>query len=355
MQVFRKLSFGRIYLLLGVLLLMSIVISARVGAVDISFEKMLSIVSKSIRGEDQSGDVHTALFLQIRLPRVLLCAFVGAALAVSGTVMQAIFRNPIVEPGLAGTSSGAAFGAAFVFVMGKSIAGPFAETLGPFLLPFFAFAGGLAATLIVYKISSLYGKTNVNTMLLAGIAINALANGGTGFFSYIARDPQARSITFWNLGTLSGADWPGFWLVALSTLLGLALLLRFSKSFNALLLGETEAGYLGVNVERLKMRAILLNTFIVAMATSLVGVIGFIGLVVPHILRLLRSSDNRFLLIAGALLGALLLNLTDMLARVIVAPSEFPIGIITAFIGAPVFISILISGNRKQQKGGFYA
>ena len=316
---------------------------------------MLDIFTGLLHGNKADSDIESALFLQIRLPRVILCAFVGAALAVSGTVMQAIFRNPIVEPGLAGTSAGAAFGAAFVFVMGRTIAGPFADILGPFLLPFFAFAGGLAATLIVYKISSLYGKTNVNTLLLAGIAVNALANSGTGFFSYVARDPQARSITFWNLGTLSGADWPGVLLVGVCTTAGILLLLRFSKSLNALLLGESEAGYLGVNVERLKMQAILLNTFIVAIATSLVGVIGFIGLVVPHMLRLLRSSDNRFLLIAGALLGALLLNLTDMLARVIVAPSEFPIGIITAIIGAPVFLSILISNNRKQQKGGFYA
>jgi iron complex transport system permease protein len=185
--------------------------------------------------------------------------------------------------------------------------------------------------------------------------VNALANGGTGFFSYVARDPQARSITFWNLGTLSGADWDGVYLVGISTIVGILFALRFSKSLNALLLGETEAGYLGINTERMKLQLILLNTFIVAMATSIVGVIGFLGLIVPHVLRILKSSDNRFLIISSALLGGILLNLADMVSRVIVSPSEFPIGIITAFVGAPVFLFILIRNSRKQQQGGFYA
>ncbi|MBS1655899.1 MAG: iron ABC transporter permease, partial [Bacteroidetes bacterium] len=235
------------------------------------------------------------------------------------------------------------------------IAGVYADVLGPYLLPLFAFAGGFLATIIVYKLSNIFGKTNVNTMLLAGIAVNALANGGTGFFSYIARDPQARSITFWNLGTLSGADWHGAILVAISTSIGILICLRYSKSLNALLLGEEEAGYLGVNTEKLKWQVILINTFVVAMATSIVGVISFLGLIVPHLLRMLKSSDNRFLIIGSALLGAILLNFADMVARVLVAPSEFPIGIITAFVGAPVFLFILIKNNRRQQQGGFYA
>jgi iron complex transport system permease protein len=353
----RKLSFRFYYITLAIILIISLIVSARVGAVDLSYEKIFAFIGKAF-----GFNVHTSfttieeqVFFQIRFPRVILCAFVGAALSVSGALMQALFRNPIVEPGLVGTSSGAAFGAAFVFVMGKSIAGSYADTLGPFLLPLFAFSGGFLSTIIVYKLSNVFGKTNVNTMILAGIAMNALANGGTGFFSYIARDPQARSITFWNLGTLSGADWRGVMLVGISTTAGILLCLRYSKGLNALLLGEEEAGYLGVNTEKLKRNVILLNTFIVAMATSLVGVIAFLGLIVPHILRMLKSSDNRFLIIGSALLGAILLNLADMVARILVAPSEFPIGIITAFVGAPVFLYMLISNSRKQQKGGFYA
>jgi iron complex transport system permease protein len=256
---------------------------------------------------------------------------------------------------LTGTSSGAAFGAAFVFVMGKSLSGSWVDALGPFLLPAFAFVGGGAATWLVYRLSNVFGKVNVNTLLLAGIAVNALAAGGTGFFSYIARDPQARSIVFWNLGTLSGADWHNTVLVAITTLSGILLALRYTKALNALMLGETEAGYLGVRTAVLKRRILLLNTLMVAIATSVVGVIGFVGLVVPHILRLLKGSDNRFLVLGAALLGAILLNLADMLARIIVAPSEFPIGVLTAFAGAPVFLFLLIRAGRQQQQGGFYA
>lgn len=353
----RKLSFRVYYIILATILIVSLIVSARVGAVNLSYEKIFAFIGKAFGFNVHTSFTHIEeqVFLQIRLPRVILCAFVGAALSVSGALMQALFRNPIVEPGLVGTSSGAAFGAAFVFVMGKSIAGPYADILGPYLLPLFAFLGGFLSTIIVYKLSNVFGKTNVSTMILAGIAMNALANGGTGFFSYIARDPQARSITFWNLGTLSGADWNGVILVSISTLAGILLCLRYSKGLNALLLGEEEAGYLGVNTEKLKKNVILLNTFMVAMATSLVGVIAFLGLIVPHILRMLKSSDNRFLIIGSALLGAILLNLADMVARILVAPSEFPIGIITAFVGAPVFLYMLISNSRKQQKGGFYA
>ena len=347
-------SFTIYYWGLGVGLVVSLLVSARVGAVSIPYDRILLYLQHAISGKAGTG-IEEQLFLQIRLPRVLLCAFTGAALAVSGALMQALFRNPIVEPGLVGTSSGAAFGAAFVFVMGKSLSGPWVDAAGPFLLPLFAFAGGGAATALVYRLSNVFGKVNVNSLLLAGIAVNALAAGGTGFFSYIARDPQARSIVFWNLGTISGADWSNTSLVAITTIAGIAMSLRYAKALNALMLGETEAGYLGVRTGRLKGRILLLNTLMVAVATSVVGVIAFVGLVVPHILRLLKSADNRFLIIASALLGAILLNFADMLARVIVAPSEFPIGVLTAVAGAPVFLYLLIRAGRRQQEGGFYA
>ena len=353
----KKLSFRFYYILFTILLLLSLIISTRVGAVDITYEKIFAFIGNALGFESTVSytPIEEALFWQIRLPRVILCALVGASLSTSGALMQALFRNPIVEPGLVGTSSGAALGAAFIFVMGKSIAGVYADVLGPFILPIFAFAGGLAATMAVYKLSNVFGKVNVNTMILAGIAINALCSGGTGFFSYIARDPQARSITFWNLGTLSGADWNGVALVGTSTVIGISICLRYSKALNALMLGEEEASYLGINTNKLKMQVIVVNTFMVALATSIVGIIGFLGLVVPHILRILKSSDNRFLIIGSALLGGILLNLADMFARVVVAPSEFPIGVITAFVGAPVFLYILIRNSRQQQKGGFYA
>ncbi|HUB61056.1 MAG TPA: iron ABC transporter permease [Puia sp.] len=352
----KGISFRAYYVVLGVLFVFTLVVSCRVGAVQISYRDIAGFIRDGL-GWGRPGTDHLTeqLFWQIRLPRVVLCALTGAALSVSGALMQGLFRNPIVEPGLVGTSSGAAFGAAIVFVMGKSIAGPWADALGPWLLPLFAFAGGMGATVLVYRLSNVFGKVNVNTLLLAGIAVNALAAGGTGFLSYVARDPQARSIVFWNLGTLSGADWSNTLMVACSTVPGIALSLRYSKALNALMLGETEAGYLGVRVSRLKTRVLVINTVLVAVATSVVGVIAFVGLIVPHILRLLKSSDNRFLIIGSALLGGILLNAADMLSRVIVAPSEFPIGVITAFAGAPVFLFLLIRAGRQQQKGGFYA
>jgi iron complex transport system permease protein len=192
-------------------------------------------------------------------------------------------------------------------------------------------------------------------MLLAGIAINAMAAGGTGFLAYIARDPQARSITFWSLGTFSGADWSNCAVAACVLLPSIGLALRASKGLNALLLGETDASNLGVDTERLKRGVMLLNTLIVAVGTSMVGVIGFVGLVVPHLLRIMRSSDNRFLTIGSALLGASVMVAADMIARVVIAPAELPIGIITAFVGAPVFLWMLRSSYNANLSGGFYA
>ncbi|HET6254742.1 MAG TPA: iron ABC transporter permease [Puia sp.] len=353
----KEISFKAYYIGLGLLFVLTLFVSCRVGAVTISYHDIAGFIRDALGwgGVPAADRLTEQLFWQIRLPRVVLCALTGASLSVSGALMQGLFRNPIVEPGLVGTSSGAAFGAAFVFVMGRSITGPWADALGPWLLPLFAFAGGMGATVLVYRLSNVFGKVNVNTLLLAGIAVNALAAGGTGFLSYIARDPQARSIVFWNLGTLSGADWSNTSMVACSTIAGIALSLRYSKALNALMLGESEAGYLGVRTSRLKTRVLVINTVLVAVATSVVGVIAFVGLIVPHILRLLKSSDNRFLIIGSALLGGILLNAADMLSRVIVAPSEFPIGVITAFAGAPVFLFLLIRAGRQQQKGGFYA
>lgn len=342
------------YVIFTILLFISLIAAIRVGAVPISYSDMFQFIGHLFHKNTSETSIQEALFFQIRLPRVLLCAATGAALSVSGAIMQALFRNPIVEPGLAGTSAGSAFGAAFVFVMGRSISGPFADLLGPYLLPVFAFTGGLIATLIVYRLSNVFGKTNVYTMLLAGIAVNALANSGTGFFSYIARDPQARSITFWNLGTFSGADWHAAILVGLITIIGIVSILGFSKALDALILGEREAFYLGINTEKIKIVLILINTLIVAVATAFVGVISFIGLIVPHMVRIIHRSGSRFLIICSALIGAVLMNLADMMSRTITAPSELPVGIITAIAGAPVFLFLLVRNNKVKRRGGIY-
>jgi len=352
-----KISFSVIYGGLVILLLITLIAAVRIGAVDLTYSEIFQYLLNSVgyTTDAISDPIEEGLFVHIRLPRVLLCVVVGAALSVSGTLMQALFRNPIVEPGLIGTSSGAALGASTIFVLGKHFTSLSHTYVASVILPGAAFVGGLIATLAVYFVASSRNRLNVATMILAGIAVNAIAASGTGYLSYIARDPQARSITFWNLGTLSGANWNSFFLVSIITVLAVLIALRFSKSLNAIMLGESEALYLGVNPERLKMGVILLNTLMVAVATSMVGVIGFIGLVVPHLLRMLKTSDNRFLIIGSSILGASLLTIADMVARIIIAPAELPIGIITALIGAPVFIWMLLRQNRSGSQGGFYA
>ena len=351
----QKLSYKAIYLVLTLLLVICLLLSAGVGAVHLSVGEILNLVQHKMGSSGVSvNPVHEGLFFQIRLPRTVLCVLVGASLSVSGAMMQSLFRNPIVEPGLIGTSAGSALGAALIIVLGKASVFDSLSIFGDLLMPLCAFAGGLVATLLVYYFSASLNKVNISIMILAGIAVNAIAGGATGFLAYIARDPQARSITFWNLGSLSGANWKIVLIVAASTVAGILLSLRYAKSLNALQLGDSEAGYLGVHTERMKIGVILVNTLLVSVATSMVGVIAFVGLIVPHLLRLVKGSDNRYLLIGSALLGAVLLLLADVLCRVVIAPAEMPIGIITAFVGAPVFLWLLGRYKNSAAKGGFY-
>ena len=351
----KKISYRTIYIFLAILLAALIIFSAGVGAVHLSWPEITDLVRHKLGADVSVNSIHEGLFFQIRLPRTFLCVLVGASLSVSGAMMQSLFRNPIVEPGLIGTSAGSAFGAAMLIVLGQNTFFQSFSFLGILLMPVCAFIGGLIATLLVYYFSASLNRVNISIMILAGIAINAIAAGGTGFLAYIARDPQARSITFWNLGSVSGASWQSVTIVGISTITGFILALRFAKPLNALQLGDTEAGYLGVHTERLKILVILVNTLLVSVATSMVGIIAFVGLIVPHLLRLLKGSDNRYLLIGSALLGAIVLIVTDMICRVVIAPAEMPIGIVTAFIGAPVFLWLLYRFKNNQQKGGFYA
>lgn len=336
------------------LLIIVMLLAVAFGAVHLSLQDMSGALRHYFSGSGPAN-IHEGVFLQLRLPRVLLCAITGAVLAVSGVLMQGLFRNPIVEPGLAGTSAGAAFGASLIFVLGPKISPVIKSATGPFLVPLFAFAFGLLATWMVYSLAGNTRRVSIMSLLLTGIAINAIGLSGTGFMSYIARDPQARSITFWNLGTFSGASWLQVIIVGSVAALIFLLSLRYSKQLNALLLGEEEATYLGVDTRKLKRTIMILNTAMVAVATAFVGVISFMGLIVPHILRLLIGSDNKRLLPASMLAGALLLTLADMGARLLLAPAEIPIGIITSLVGAPVFIVLLKKFNVLNQKGGYNA
>ena len=343
-----RLSWAQVHLLLGCGLLASVLLSLCAGSFYFPPDQVLRFIGHGLGiaeiPPDQVLDLN--VFATLRLPRVLLCGLTGATLGLSGTLMQGLFRNPIVEPGLAGTSSGAALGAASVFVFGDTGLA-FTAPMGTAAVPIMAFAGGLLATILVYRIATLFGKTDVLALLLAGIAVNAACNAGTGFLSYVARDPQARNITFWNLGTFTTADWRGSLLVAAIFLPCLLVLLRRGKDLNALMLGEDDAAYLGLDPDRMVLRLLVLNTLIVSVATAMVGVIAFVGLIVPHMMRLLRSSDYRFLLPASALSGALLMEAIDVVARLVIRPAELPVGIITALIGAPVFLWILLAHRRR--------
>jgi len=319
------------------------VLSIRLGAVPVGFAEMASALGKLWSAPD-ALDLTERIFLEIRLPRALACILVGASLSVGGVLLQALFRNPIVEPGLVGTSSGAAFGAALYFVLGSVLE----LHAGPWTLPLAACLGGGIATALVFWLSGQvpYGDS-VTGVLLVGIAVNALFLSGVGFLSYVARDPQARSITFWGLGTLSGSSWSAVGLLALSTGLGLVLALRQARPLNALMLGESEAFSLGVDVRRLKATVIAVDVLLVAVATAITGMIGFVGLIVPHVLRLLRGSENRYLLSGSALLGAIALTAADIAARMLLRPAELPIGILTSVVGAPVFVALL-RGRRER-------
>ncbi|MDB5981930.1 MAG: Hemin transporter, permease protein [Pseudomonas sp.] len=281
---------------------------------------------------------------QIRVPRTLLGLAVGAVLAVSGVAMQGLFRNPLADPGLVGVSSGAALGAAVAIVGGTAFGG-LPEGLAPYLLSLCAFVGGLGVTAMVYRLGRRDGQTSVAIMLLAGIALTALASSTIGLFTYLADDATLRTLTFWNLGSLNGASYARLWPLLLVCVLIIGWLPRRAKALNALLLGESEARHLGIDVESLKRELIFCTALGVGAAVAAAGMIGFIGLIVPHLVRLLAGPDHRVLLPASALAGASLLLFADLFARLVLAPAELPIGIVTAFLGAPFFLYLLIRGR----------
>ncbi len=326
------------FICLLLLLLIMCVVSLRYGAVRISPDEMWSALRK-IGSPASDCSLHEQIFLTIRLPRIVLGLIAGSALGVGGTLMQGLFRNPIVEPGLVGTSSGAAFGAAAYFVLGAW----FHFQTGEWTLPLAACLGGLLSTILVFTLVKhrTQGTHSMFILLLTGIAINAFFLSGVGFLSYIARDPQARSIVFWNLGTLSGASWRNVLITGAITLICILFSLRMAKSLNALLLGEEDAYFMGVSPQRIRIKVMTINVMMVAVITAFTGVISFVGLVVPHILRFLHGPDHRYLIRNSVLLGGLFMISADFMARMLVRPAELPIGIVTSVVGVPVFILML--------------
>ncbi len=279
----------------------------------------------------------------IRAPRVLMAALVGAGLGAAGAAMQGLFRNPLADPGLIGVSAGAGLAAVASIVLGGSLFGAAAGMLGLWLLPVAAFIGGLGATFVMARLGTVQGVTGIATLLLAGVAVNALAGSLTGLLIFMADDRQVRDITFWTLGSLAGSRWAQVPVVAVLAGIPTLLLCALARPLNALLLGEAEAFHLGIRVETVKRLALVLAAFAVASGVAFTGLIGFVGLVVPHLIRLGFGADHRLVLPGAALLGGTLLVLADLLARSLAAPAELPVGVVTALLGAPFFLWLMRS------------
>jgi iron complex transport system permease protein len=328
---------------LAALVVVAALAHAALGAVKVPPLHVLAVAA-DLAGIDLGVPVEArehAIVAALRLPRTALALLVGAALGIGGALMQGLFRNPLADPGLVGISSGAALGAVAVIVLGHGIGGAWTLT-GT------AFALALLVTLAVRRAAISDGETSVATMLLAGIAVNALASALTGLLITMSDDRQLRDIVFWTMGSLGGAGWPT--VAAILPFVAAALILgpMLAPALDAFVLGERVAGHLGVDAERVKRRVVLLVAATVGASVAMCGVIGFVGLVVPHLVRLLGGPMHRRVLPGAALLGAALLTLADLAARTLAAPAELPIGLVTSAIGAPFFLALLL----KQRRAG---
>jgi len=324
------------------ILLVAATVALTMGAAGIPFARLPAALGLSTDLSHPMTSRDQLVLWSIRIPRIAAAAMVGGLLAMAGAIMQGLFRNPLADPALVGVSSGGAFAAAAAIVFTDSRFGESVRFMQHELLPLAAFVGSLATTIVLYGIASRSGRTSIAVFLLAGLAIAAIANAGIGLLVFVADDRQLRDITFWMLGSLSGATWPKA--ATLAPVLALALVACFSlaRGLDLLVLGEAEAFHSGVHVERLKRISVVLVSAMTGVAVSVCGVVGFVGIVVPHLLRLAIGPAHRLLLPASALLGAILMTGADTLARTIVAPAEMPIGILTAAVGAPFFLAILL-------------
>jgi iron complex transport system permease protein len=327
-------------LVIGALLLVLLLVAiaaATIGAAGIPFDRLMAAAGLGAGDPDLMARDRLVLW-SIRLPRIALACMVGALLAAAGAIMQGLFRNPLADPALVGVSSGGALAATATIVVGDRLGLPL-----PFeLLPLAAFAGSLTATTVLYRIATRERRTSAAIFLLGGLAIAALANAGIGLLIFVADDRQLRDVTFWMLGSLGGATWPKALPIAPFPALLLLALPLIARGLDLLVLGEAEAFHMGVEVERLKRHSIVLVSAMTGAAVAVAGVIGFVGIVVPHLLRLMIGPGHRLLLPASVAFGAILMVAADTCARVLAAPAEVPIGILTAAIGAPFFLAILL-------------
>ena len=328
---------------LAALVVVAFLLGVGIGAVGIAPVQVLAIVAGHA-GVDLGIEYtrqEDAIVWAIRLPRVILAVLVGAALSVSGAALQGLFRNPLADPGLIGVSSGAALGATTSVALGLNV-------LGVVTLPVFAFLGGVGTAVVVYAVARHNGRTEVVTLVLTGITLNTFAGAGTAMLTYVADDQQLRAVVFWSLGSLGGATWTSVGTAVPFVAVGLALALRWGKALNLLVLGEREARHLGVDTERVRLELIALTALMTGAAVAFAGVVGFVGLIVPHLIRLLAGPNHRLLLPASALGGAALLLLADLAARTMVSPAELPLGVLTAFLGGPFLLFLMLRTRRAH-------
>ena len=287
----------------------------------------------------KTSDIQNTVLTEIRLPRVILSGLAGASLGISGAALQGLFRNPLADPGLIGVSAGAALGATLVIVLGGDIFSQY--SLGVFFIPLAAIAGSSLVILMLYFMTKGFGYEGVTYMLLVGIAINAIAGVGIGILTYISSDSELRSLTFWTMGSFGGVTWPLLMPVILIIALAIIIMIPYSRQLDLLQLGEPEAFRLGVDVQKLKYTIILTCAASVGASVALSGMIGFVGLIVPHLTRLLGGVNHNYVLPGSALMGAALMIIADLIARIIIQPAELPIGLITSAIGSPFFLWLI--------------
>ncbi len=335
----RRTSLSAVGAFLAVLLVLTMLLSLASGAFQISLHDLLGIIFDGPR-RDGSEIVAHNVFWQVRLPRVVLAVVVGASLAVAGVIMQGIFRNPLAEPATVGVSAGAAVGAVIAIIVGLNQL--------PLGVQVVAFLGGTLSTALVYVLSRSDGKTEVVTLILTGIAINAFAGAVIGLAVFVADDDEIRSVTFWSLGTLGLATWKSVAAVIPLAAIGMLVSAKFSRVLDTLALGDRAAAHLGVKVEPVRLQAIAVVGLLASSAVAATGMIAFVGLLVPHIMRIVLGPRHRHLLWTAALLGASVTLLADLAARTLLSPAELPLGVVTALIGAPFFLLLLRSTRRNQ-------
>lgn len=333
------------FAVVSIALVVLIILSSAIGQYSLApADVVQGILARFGLAEPLADPLDTGTLWNIRLPRIALGVLVGAALAVAGAVMQAVFSNPLAEPGIIGVSSGAAVGASTAIVF-------FPFALGGFAVPAAAFATGLLAAFAVYVLSLHDGKTEPLTLVLTGIAITAVCTALTSIATYIAPSTARDQIVFWQMGSLNAANWSQVGIVGIVVTIALVWALAISRRLDILALGEKAAQHVGVNVQLLRGSAIVLATLLTAAAVSYAGVIAFVGLIVPHIMRLALGPLNRYLIPASLLGGAVLITGSDLVARTIVNFQDLPIGIFTALVGGPVFFFLLrrnLHGGRRR-------